>query len=299
MRQLAKKAINKVSMKEGLRREMRQNLSKSEQSTDFLILYEAINYSSEKRSNINKYEIKKYLFQSYISPYLESCSSLDLDHIVASVSTKEFIGVDDIIASSGEYIDFLYIILEGEADVVYSESIIKPIGVKEVLGTSIFNGSKRWDVDIHTNRTTDVYVLCIPVDVLIKYVGRGGSEANAFLTCFWKSTKLWPILNKNIVAPLFNLNKMTKANPESSFNLDLIDFRKYGKILVYQPGAEIFTQGSPRHHFHLVVNKGECVMLKEFPLWCVNAGIMPKEVDIGLRLLSGDFSFMDGVDIKW
>lgn len=134
MRQLSKQSSDKISVKEALRREMRQNLSKSEQTADFLILYDAINHSSDKRSITNKNEIKNYLFKSPLNNYLKSCSVFDLDRIIASVSTKIYIGADDIIASKGDYIDFVYIILEGVVDVVYSESFIRSMGAKEILG---------------------------------------------------------------------------------------------------------------------------------------------------------------------
>jgi hypothetical protein len=71
-----------------------------------------------------------------------------------------------------------------------------------------------------------------------------------------------------------------------------------GRIKVYQPGMEVFTQGRPREYLYLVL-RGCCEYRRVFPKDLVTEGLMPLSVEVGLSLMCGDFSFMDGEDHLW
>ena len=91
-------------------------------------------------------------------------------------------------------------------------------------------------------------------------------------------------------------------------------------VLRYNPGDTVFDQKAPRHHLFLVV-RGECAVLRRIIVKdkvslvsnsntdanngnggnngnSENNGI-DIEVSLGMRILAGDFSFLDGEGTDW
>jgi hypothetical protein len=86
------------------------------------------------------------------------------------------------------------------------------------------------------------------------------------------------------------------------------------RVRCFSAGDTIYEQGTPRHYFLLIV-KGECGYMRKLYEPTPSDGYnthskqtqkptdqpndQPKEVDIGMRILGGDYSMMDGEKVDW
>jgi hypothetical protein len=125
------------------------------------------------------------------------------------------------------------------------------------------------------------------------------------MVLFWKHHRLWQEIkqyNQDLLRhSMFSQQvKATGGKKRHEIQLDVTPMNVIdsGRIKVYQPGMEVFIQGEPREYLYLVL-RGCCEFRRTFPADLVREGLMPPSVEVGLVLMCGDFSFMDGEDHLW
>jgi hypothetical protein len=134
---------------------------------------------------------------------------------------------------------------------------------------------------------------------------RRGSDVDGAMVLFWKHHRLWQEIkqyNQDLLRhSMFSQQvRATGGKKRHEIQLDVTPMNVIdsGRIKVYQPGMEVFIQGEPREYLYLVL-RGCCEFRRSFPPDLVKEGLMPPSVEVGLVLMCGDFSFMDGEDHLW
>ena len=125
-----------------------------------------------------------------------------------------------------------------------------------------------------------------------------GSIPKDILSCFWKYHSIYVEIEKLSR----NLSVLHCAD------IDIVrEYTERSHIRCYWPGERIFSQGSFRHHLY-IVRLGECEYTRTYPppptlhhssaLYYFGQSSQnenkPIEINIGLTLTPGHFSFMDG-----
>ncbi|KAJ1433275.1 hypothetical protein B484DRAFT_478427 [Ochromonadaceae sp. CCMP2298] len=180
----------------------------------------------------------------------------------------------------------------------------------DCLGEFLLQGQHHWraDVEILPPRLS---LLCLPVEVLERYVGRSGPEVSGAMVLFWKHLHLWreisahnkDMLRRNLAAQrkdkmMQEEEGLKRARAGLKFDFQPMNVIDSARLRVFQPGVDLFTQGVPRHHMLLVL-RGCCEYWRVFPASVVSANVMPTRVALDCSLMPGDFSFMDGEDPLW
>lgn len=139
--------------------------------------------------------------------------------------------------------------------------------------------------------TTDVIAtpnttFCIiPIHSLTRHVGYMGPIPQDILQCFWKYHKIYHEID------LLSRQLSVLHNAD----IDLIrEYTERGHIRSYRPGERIFSQGLPRCYLY-ILTLGECEYSRVYPepnKSCPSDDSI--EVNLGLTLTPGHFSFMDG-----
>jgi hypothetical protein len=126
-----------------------------------------------------------------------------------------------------------------------------------------------------------------------------GQHPTDIFQCFWKYHSLF--------ASLASLSKQLSLLHDADIDLTR-EYTERAHLRSFRPGERIFSQGSNRY-FLYIVTLGECEYSRAFPEPS-SSSLSPKgegeiarggegvgaslEINIGLTLSSGHFSFMDG-----
>ena len=131
----------------------------------------------------------------------------------------------------------------------------------------------------------DQVSLCsIPLEVIHQFVGRSGDEACQYVETFWRSTRMISMID--IADPFSFADPMSAEISLFAIPTRLdIDLRKCGRVRTFNSGTAqaIFSQSCSRNFLYFIVS-GESALLRGF-----SDVIVPEEVDLGQRYLSGDF----------
>ena len=113
------------------------------------------------------------------------------------------------------------------------------------------------------------------------------------LQCFWKYHSIYHEIE--------SLSRQLSVLHDADIDLTR-EFTERGHLRSYRPGERIFTQGLPRY-FLYVVTLGECQYSRAYPepqygliseTPPVTSSPDSMEINLGLVLSPGHFSFMDG-----
>lgn len=124
-----------------------------------------------------------------------------------------------------------------------------------------------------------------------------GSTPKDILSCFWKYHSIYIEIEKLSR----NLSVLHYAD------IDIVrEYTERSHIRSYWPGERIFSQGSSRYHLY-IITLGECEYTRTYPppsnlhnfgLYYNGQNLQNEtnsiEINIGLTLTAGHFSFMDG-----
>jgi len=222
--------------------------------------------------------------------------------------------------------DSLYIVLQGSVDIIYENGYREAGGPGSVVGASVFHGETKWDHDVIIKSTTNSNVktdsacllsLCsIPIASISQYLGFTGNNTEEFLLMFWKFYSLYEFVIEPKIMPLFYISQDTSLittkndddqsvistsiiikdnkieSMDSILSYDIIqenniNVTKNMRIKSFRANSEIFSEGNTRNNMYIVLS-GECIYLRK------TANPLLPELNTGIILLSGDFSFLDG-----
>ena len=171
----------------------------------------------------------------------------------------------------------------------------------ECLGESILHSQHSWAVDVHSLPSEKAILCCLPIDAVLRYIGRRGSDVENAMILFYKYHSLWGEIkqhNINLLKhskyQLFN-KKKKKERENINFSFQPMNIITSARLKIYQAGMEIFQQDQNRQYFYLII-RGCCEYKRKFNGNFVEGGLLPSEIDVGLSVMCGDFSFMDGED---
>jgi CRP-like cAMP-binding protein len=263
-----------------------------------------------------------------LSPYLTQCGAQDLRDLSDLAELRVMRPAQEEaepLHVRGEPILKIYIVLEGQLVVTeYPAAAAKSagtaqyqgkatttlvghprwVGPGECLGENVLQGEVAWRIDVAMPATA-VTLCCLPLDEVLRYIGRRGADVEGVLVLFWKHHRLWQEIKQHSQELLRHSKYSQQVNGSSAKMRQQLQFKfkpmnviDSGRIKVYQPGMEVFTQGRPREYLYLVL-RGCCEYRRVFPKDLVTEGLMPLSVEVGLSLMCGDFSFMDGEDHLW
>lgn len=292
---------------------------------NFIVVREALAISASIRSKASRDLITDmFKYGCALSPYMAQCSDRDLLALSESVELREIkpsSRKSDLLHVRGEVALHIYIIMHGSLKVaVYptegefstgagEQAAAVPtefrlLSAGDCLGEFILHGETSWNVDVHNPSASHVSLCCIPLDTALRYIGRKGPDAEGAMVLFWKHHRLWQEIKRHNHDLLLHTKYKHAAtgNPKKRqdihFNFQPMNVIDSGRIKVLQPGMDIFTQGAPRHYLYLML-RGCAEYRRAFPPAITAGGLMPPNVEVGLTLLCGDFSFMDGEDHLW
>lgn len=297
---------------------------------NFVVVREALAIKANIRSKASR-ELITDMFKTgcALSPYMTQCSEADLRALSEAAELRDvhpsYLNSEPMHVR-GEVALFIYIIMHGSLKIaVYGDDpsgqsawppelartennrVAPPkefrlLGPGDCLGEFVLNGVSSWTVDVNAPTTSPVSMCCIPLDVALRYIGRKGPDAAGAMVLFWKHHRLWQEIKQHNQDLLLHSKYKQAASPKKRqdihFNFQPMNVIDAGRIKVYQPGMDIFTQGQPRQFLFLVV-RGCAEYRRAFPPEITADGLMPASVEVGLTLLCGDFSFMDGEDHLW
>lgn len=287
-------------------------------SPSFHITCAALRTKSPRSANqINA--ITDILNASALCTHLTCCSVADLKCLASCCQLREF-RARGVIAEKEEFISSCYLILKGSCSAMVQEdnaNTSKLFLPGQVLGLDVLQSQRQWLFSVvvdalqidhrEESRSTALYVCSIPVEALLRYVGREGQEPKQYISAFWQYARLAGEANKESAAiePLFyksppirgSIGSLSNAGARSAI-LNREDSHQYlnimnsAKVRMYQPGNDIYCQGEERFHFIFIV-QGECAYLRTL------AHPADTELDTGVRLYAGDFSLLDGESKEW
>jgi CRP-like cAMP-binding protein len=296
---------------------------------DMSRVIEAMETRATHRSNASRTLITDMLRGGCgLSPYLTQCGAQDLRDLSDLTELRVMRPAQEEaepLHVRGEPILKIYIVLEGQLEVTeYPAATAKSagtaqyqgkatttlvghprwVGPGECLGENVLQGEVAWRIDVAMPASA-VTLCCLPLDEVLRYIGRRGADVEGVLVLFWKHHRLWQEIKQHSQELLRHSKYSQQVNGSSAKMRQQLQFKfkpmnviDSGRIKVYQPGMEVFAQGRPREYLYLVL-RGCCEYRRVFPKYLVTEGLMPLSVEVGLSLMCGDFSFMDGEDHLW
>lgn len=241
----------------------------------------------------------------------KDCSEFDLICLSDGCTLREINNSYDLLGSKGDIINMVYIILHGQVDMVY-KSYTQTIFSGHIVG-NIMNGEYLWNADAVIRKSYSASLCCIPTNTVLECIGIGGPAPREYMKCFWKSIRMWEEVLKPKIRPLFDPSLFVATNTEDNDNENIestiekmltvsypntMDVTDGIRIRIINAGNEIFRHGLSRHFLYLIVH-GECVLKRKIDYRGIDGENITKEIETGVRLMPGDFVFMDGENVDW
>lgn len=257
-----------------------------EAGDEFFMAIQLISVKTSARSSQSTQRVIQSLKMSELGKYLDECSNQDLICISRNCFLER-IRPKVIKDRKLDTIADIYIVFSGSLTDRLpddNESIERRFGPGCLLGESVFEKKFTWEHDVFS--LTDVFLCCIPVSIVLRYIGLHSFEVTEYMRCFWKQSLNW-IHFRNNPQPLF-----MDSSLQSNHYYQDIHILLYGKLRSFNPGELIFSPDND--HFSLyVVYKGECSLSR---------AIQGLDVDLndlyGLTILPGDFIFLENISLN-
>ena len=236
---------------------------------------------------------------------LSHCSEYDLIRLSDACTLREINHTYELIGITGDIINMVYIILHGQVDMIF-KSHVQTRSSGHIIG-NILAGEHLWNADVVVRKSYSASLCCIPTNTVLECIGIGGPAPREYMKCFWKSIRMWEEVTKPKIRPIFDpsLFSVETTEEESIEAIDKMLTISYPntmnvtdgiRIRIINAGNEVFHSGLTRHFLYLIVH-GECAVLRKINTGGV--GSCPSEIETGVRLLPGDFIFMDGENVDW
>ena len=242
---------------------------------------------------------------------LAQCSEYDLMRLSDACMLREINHTYELLGNTGDIISTIYIILHGQVDMIF-KTHVQTRSDGHVLG-NIMDGEHLWNADVVVRKSYSASLCCIPTNMMLECVGIGGPAPREYMKCFWKSIRMWEEVMKPKIRPVFDPSLFVSASEDDKNASSVTDgiekmltisypntmnVTDSIRIRIVNAGNEIFRLGQTRHFLYLIVH-GECAVLKKINTIDSNGSNCISEIETGVRLLPGDFIFMDGENVDW